>query len=169
MFQTIRPLRFLAQALTVESSPRQLAIGFALGVMIGLVPKGNLIAFSLTVVLFATRVNLGIGLATAIGVSFLAPLTDRLTHGLGARVLSNEAIQTLLGSLYQRPVIPWTSLNNTVVVGGLLLGIVLFYPLYHLSESIFRWLLPRITERLKQFRLYHVLLGTDLATRWRIG
>ena len=39
----IRPFRFLVQALTAENTPRQLAWGLAIGVAIGLVPKGNLI------------------------------------------------------------------------------------------------------------------------------
>lgn len=38
------PLRYFAKALILETTPRQLALGFALGMVIGLVPKGNLIA-----------------------------------------------------------------------------------------------------------------------------
>ena len=61
----LRPLRLVAKALVAENSPRQLALGFALGMMVGLVPKGNLIALGLTLVLFGTRVNVGAGLVAA--------------------------------------------------------------------------------------------------------
>ena len=169
LLNSIRPLRYFAQALSVESSPRQLALGMAFGVAIGLVPKGNLVAVVLTTLMFATRVNLGMGMATALIVSLISPYLDSVTHGIGLRVLSIESVQSQLAQWYEKPLVPWTSLNNTVVMGSFLLGIALFYPVYHVSESMFVWLQPKVQEKLKRYRLYQLLFGTDLATRWRIG
>ena len=53
----LRPLRYLAQALILETTPRQLAWGFALGMLIGLIPKGNLIAVALMTLCCALRIN----------------------------------------------------------------------------------------------------------------
>ena len=57
-------LRFLTQALTAQASPRAVAMGFALGVAVGLVPKGNLTVVALTLLLFTLRVNIAAGLVT---------------------------------------------------------------------------------------------------------
>ncbi|MEQ8838221.1 MAG: hypothetical protein RID07_15550, partial [Lacipirellulaceae bacterium] len=63
----LKPVRQLAQALTSNDSPRQVAWAIVLGVIIGLTPKGNLIALSLGVLLCSLRVNLSAGMM-AVGV-----------------------------------------------------------------------------------------------------
>jgi uncharacterized protein (TIGR03546 family) len=133
----LSPFRYLYKLFTKDDSPKQLAFGIALGVTIGLIPKGNLIAVLLTVLLFAFRTNLGAGLLAIFGVSTFAEKLDPLLHGIGARVLGHPAIYDRMSKLYEQPLMPWTSLNNTVVVGGVILGAALFYPVYHLSEMLF--------------------------------
>jgi uncharacterized protein (TIGR03546 family) len=133
----LSPFRYLYKLFTKDDSPKQLAFGVALGVTIGLIPKGNLIAALLTVLLFAFRTNLGAGLLTIFGVSAIAARLDPLLHGIGARVLGHPAVYYRISKWYELPLMPWTSLNNTVVVGGVLLSAALFYPAYHLSEMLF--------------------------------
>ena len=135
----IQSLRNILRIFSCENSPRQLALAIAIGTMIGFLPKGNLIAVGLTIFLFAVRVNLGAGLL----VSCLSPYLDSLTHGIGVRVLSNPVLHRFLAQSYELPVVPWTALNNSVVIGALLLGIALFYPIYHLSELLFGFLARR--------------------------
>lgn len=139
----IQPLRNILRIFSYENSPRQLALAIALGTMIGLLPKGNLIAVGLTILLFAVRVNLGAGLSVIFIISCLSTYLDPLTHGLGVRLLSHPLLHRFLAQSYELPIVPWTALNNSVVIGALLLGIALFYPIYHLSESLFRFLASR--------------------------
>ena len=138
-----KPIRDLLRIFSHENSPRQMALGIALGLMIGLLPKGNLIAVSLTTLMFTLRVNLGVGLTTTFLVSLVATSLDPLTHAIGLRVLGHPASYVRLAAWHQLPIVPWTSLNNTVVIGGLLLGIALFYPVYHLGETLFDYLAKR--------------------------
>ncbi|MCA9217593.1 MAG: TIGR03546 family protein [Planctomycetales bacterium] len=133
----LHPFQYLYKLFTKDDTPRQLAFGVALGMMIGLIPKGNLVAACLTVLLFAFKTNLGAGLLTIFCVSACATQLDPLLHGIGVRVLGNASVYSVMSRLYDSPLVPWTSLNNTVVLGGLLLGIALFYPAFHLSEMIF--------------------------------
>ena len=57
MFLILRPLRLLFKALVIESTPTQMSYGLALGVLLGVVPKGNLLAVVLGFWIAATRVN----------------------------------------------------------------------------------------------------------------
>lgn len=61
MFWFIKPLRYLAGALRDLNSPRRIALGVALGMLVGLLPKDNLTAAALGVVLLTFRVNLAAG------------------------------------------------------------------------------------------------------------
>jgi uncharacterized protein (TIGR03546 family) len=128
-------LRRAIQHLIGGSTPRQLAAGFALGMILGLVPKGNLIAVSLCAMLFALHVNKGLAVAAAIVFSFVGPWTDSFTHKLGAIVLSVESLQPLYAWLYALPLGPWLGFQNTVVTGSLLVGVYLAYPAYCLAGA----------------------------------
>ncbi len=55
LVRCIRPIRFLIQGIAGADTPRQLALGFAIGMVIGLVPKGNLTAVALSMILSAER------------------------------------------------------------------------------------------------------------------
>ncbi len=143
LLRFVKPVRDLLRIFSSENSARQLAMGVALGMAIGLLPKGNLIAFGLTVVMLTLRVNLGTGFLTAFAVSLMAGLLDPLTHRIGTRILSQPVLYQQLAGWYELPIVPWTALNNTVVIGATVLGATLFYPTFHLSEKAFHLLIER--------------------------
>jgi len=161
----LRPLRFFVRALVEDTDPKQMALGFALGLTIGLVPKGNLIAMALMVTLGIVRVNLGVGMVTAFLVSLCAGLFDGITHQIGQFLLLNAALTPVWTDLYNLPLGRWTSFNNTIVMGGFVLGLVLFIPAYLASKPAFAKYTPDLSERLQKSRLYHVLLGGELTSR----
>lgn len=135
----LRPVRRVVHALLAHDAPRQLAAGIALGMILGLVPKGNLIAVSLFVLLFSLRVNTGIGLVAAIAFSWIAPVLDPVADKVGGYFLSSGALQPTYAALFQLPLGPWFEFNNTVVVGLLAIGLWAAYPVYWLSYQGFEW------------------------------
>jgi len=161
----LRPIRFLAKALTAECSSRQLALGFAMGLVIGLVPKGNLIAVLLMTILCASRVNLGAGMLTAFFCSWLGPIVDPVTHRIGLTLLTSRPLEPLWTALSDLPLASWTRFNNTVVLGSLVLGLVLFYPAYRLSKPLFVRYAPQIGDKLRRFRVVQLLWGTGITGR----
>lgn len=58
----VAAVRKMTRALLACDSSGQLAAGFALGMIVGLVPQGNLIGLSLCVLLFSLRCNKGLTL-----------------------------------------------------------------------------------------------------------
>jgi uncharacterized protein (TIGR03546 family) len=157
----LKPLRFLVSGLTEESTPRQMALGFALGALIGLVPKGNLTAVALMGLLCAVRVNLGAGLFGLFLFSWVAILTDPLADSVGLWLLSQESLRSVWTMLYDTPVVPWTGFSNTLVLGSLILGVALFYPLYRLSEPGWNRYWPPIEQRIKKLRVVQALWGVE--------
>ena len=146
MAYVVHPLRRLIQGLLASGTPHQLALGFALGMVIGLMPKGNLIVLSLCVLLFSLRVNAGLGLIAAVLFSCIAPLVDSFADQLGLAVLSVDSLQASYAAMFQLPLGPWLGFNNTVVTGSLLVGLYLAYPVYWLSFVSIRWLQPQAAE-----------------------
>jgi uncharacterized protein (TIGR03546 family) len=136
----VAPWRRLVVALLACNSSGQLAAGFALGMIIGLVPKGNLVALSLCVLLFSLRCNKGLAMLSAVVFSLSANWTDPFAHKLGLAALSLEPLQATYASVFNLPLGPWLGFDNTVVTGSLLLGLYLAYPVYWAVRLIY-WMI----------------------------
>lgn len=123
-------IKSLLLALQGEDDPSHLAAGFALGAALGLVPKGNLIALLFFLLFFLFRVNKALALLCALLFTALGHLLDPLAHAIGRGLLTAEPLRPAWTWLYNQPVLPWTKFNNSVVLGSLALGLLLFAPLY---------------------------------------
>ena len=129
----MNPLSLLRQfisGLTSDTEPGQIGWGIAFGFLIGLLPKATLTAQLLLVLLMALRINIPLALITVLLMAFVNPLMDKLTDPVGYYLLTSSALYPLWTKLYNMPVIPWTGFNNTVLLGGLVVGLILMFPVY---------------------------------------
>ena len=158
----LRPFRLFFKALVVDATPGQMAMGLALGVLVGLVPKGNLLAIGLMVLMCSLRVNLGIGLAAVFVMSWAGMLLDPFTHRVGDFLLRHDSLQPLWVTMYDTALLPWTDFNNTVVLGSFVFGAGAFLPLYFLSRPVFGLLTPRLVAWARRFRVVALLWGGEI-------
>ena len=158
----LRPFRLFFKALVVDATPGQMALGLALGVLVGLVPKGNLLAIGLMMLMCSLRVNLGVGLATVFATSWIGVLLDPISHRIGEFLLKNESLRPLWEEMYDTMLLPWTDFNNTVVLGSFSMGAAAFVPLYFLSKPVFGVLTPRLVTWAQRFRFVSLLWGGEL-------
>lgn len=131
----VTPVRKIVHALVASHSPSQLAAGFTLGMFIGFVPKDNLIALSLCVLLFSLRCNKGLALLAAVLFTCIATWTDPFSHKLGLAVLSMPSMQASYASALTFPLGPWLGFHNTVVSGSFILALYVTYPAYWLTKT----------------------------------
>ena len=161
----LRPVRQLALALVANDSPRQVAWGFTLGMLAGLVPKGSLLAMCLFVSVCALRVNKPAGLLALALFSMVGTWLDPFAHAIGALALTWEPARSLHAWLYQLPLGPWLGLNNTVTLGQLAIGLYLVYPVYHITRVSVSRLQPRAVAWLQRYRAIRWLTGLELGAR----
>jgi len=166
--QLVRLFRGVVQVSTSEDAPRRMAFGIALGMMIGLVPKGNLIAALLGVILLASQANLVAGGFAALVFSWVGMWTDPVTHRIGLAVLALPPLQPYWARLYELPLAPWTKFNNTVVLGSLILGLALFYPVYRSCRGLLDRSGERIAETLAKYRAEKALAKAENVVGWRL-
>ena len=159
------PLRYLARALILETTPRQLAWGFALGMVIGLVPSGNLVAVALITLFCALRINLAAGTGAIALFAWIGMYLDPVSHRLGQYLLTLESLHGFWTKLAGMKVVPWTHFNNTVVLGSTLIGLAAVLPVYFAIRPVFAKFAPDLAEYLKKYRLVTVLTGGQLLNR----
>ena len=133
MFWLYRQYGLVRDAVCAKDTPRQMALGFACGMMLGLMPKGNLLAVVVATVLFGTRVSTAMGVLAAAVFSLLSPYGDPLTHWVGESLLTWPLLVPLWRWVSRLPFSAWTSFNNTVVMGNCVVGAAMFYPVYRLT------------------------------------
>lgn len=156
-------LRKLVQGLTQNTSPSEIALGAAVGVVLGMVPKANLTAQLLLLVLMLLRANAAVGLAVAAAVAACGALYDPLAHAVGyALLVKATGLKGLWTALYNMPVVPWTAFNNTVVLGNLILGLVLFVPAYITGKKAAVYYGAHLAQRIGQSRAIKYLRGSWL-------
>ena len=127
----IKYLQGLLKALNDNTSPSELAAGFALGAMLGLIPKFNLLALLIWLVLLLLQVNISMSVAATVIFSILGSLTDPLAERLGFFLLSGVPfLRPLWIGLYNTPIIPFSNFNNTLVMGNFVLGLLLWLPIF---------------------------------------
>ncbi|TWU50939.1 hypothetical protein Poly51_42320 [Rubripirellula tenax] len=135
---TIKLLTTLRRAIAGRRYPHQLAWAVAFGLLLGIIPHGNLLALVLLVVVLSLKLNHAAAGLTAIGVSFLASRLDTISHQVGDYVLTNPKWAATIADAWALPLVPWTNLNNTIVMGSFLIGVVALVPVFMITYPIFR-------------------------------
>ena len=131
-----RRLQYVLDAIFGIQPPSQVALGATLGMFVGMVPKDTLIAFLACLLILASAANLYCSILSALTFSIIGWFIEPLLHKLGAVVLSNDMFGRLWSALYQLPVVPWTRVNNTVVMGSVVASLIFAYPLFATIRAI---------------------------------
>lgn len=163
----VRSLRLLARALVAESTHKQIAAGIALGMIVGLVPKGNLLSLVLLSIVSSLRISLPAVFFSAFLFSWFAVLLDPLTDRIGEAVLTESSLTPFWIWLYDHPLVPWTQFNNTIVMGSLIVGLIASYPVYRLMLPLVEKYGPSVSSRIKKMRLTRWLFGAEWIERIR--
>lgn len=145
------------QALNAKATPRALAGGVALGALIGLSPTGGVQNIVLLLLIFLLPVNKSASVVSAVAFAAIAwpagPIFDRL----GFTLLTAQSLKGLWTLLTNTPVVPWTRFNNTVVLGGLATGLLVFVPIFLGTV----WAVQRYRERVlataAKWRLFQII------------
>lgn len=160
-------LKNILQTLHGGTEPRHLAAGFALGAALGLVPKGNLFAASFFLLLFLFNVDKGMAFLSAALFTGVGYGLDSLADRIGLVLLKAEVLRGLWTALYGLPIVPLTRFNNTVVLGNVVLGILLYLPLYHAFLKALAAYDRHLRARVDALPLMKALKGWDLYQKYK--
>lgn len=123
--------------------------------MLGLIPKDNLVALSLVAFLACLRVNQLAACIAAVSLGLISGWISTITIYAGSILLDQPAVLSGIGYLYRFPVLPWTCLENTLVLGGIAVGLATLLPSY----VICWWSLSKAKQKLDSIELEQVANG----------
>lgn len=151
------------KALRSNQSPKQLAWGFVLGMIIGLTPLANLHNLVVLFLIIIININAAMAIAAFILFSLFAYLLDPLFHSLGYWLLVDlEGLRPLWLFVSTTPGLAWANLNNTVVLGSLVVALLLIVPMYFFTKWWVRQYREKIDARLQKWKVFQILKGSKL-------
>ena len=128
----------LIRALNGNIKKSQIAAGISWGVLLALVPVGNFYWVALFLISLFFNHNHGSKIFSMAVLKLFAPLFAPAIDVLGWEVLHIGALQPLFTTMYNMPLAPFTRFNNTLVVGGITGGALLWLPVF----ALFMFLVP---------------------------
>ena len=130
-------IKKILKQLNSDNTPENLALGIVMGCLIGMVPFNVLYTIPLVVVLFLFNINVAFAFLSAFFFSVLGISLDMLAHKIGLLLLVDfQFLRPLWTLIMNLPILPFLKLNNTVMLGSLLLAVLLSYPVYLLSKRL---------------------------------
>jgi len=117
-------------ALNGNVSKTQIAAGFAWGMLLGIVPSGNVFWIVLFLFSFFFTHHHGAKILALAVLKLLSPLLVYQLDNLGWYILHIESLRPFFTTLYNMPFVPFTKFNNTLVMGGLAAGLALWLPVF---------------------------------------
>ncbi len=142
LFWIVKLANSVRRAIEGRRYPHQLAWAVSLGLLLGVVPHGNLLAFALVILVLSLKINHAMAGLTAVCVTFLAVYLDPYSHEVGTFILTHPQLQQASQTAWSLPFIPWTDLNNTIVMGSFAIGLTSVVPIFLITYPIFRLVAP---------------------------
>ena len=155
----------LVVAVNANNRAWEVAAGVSFALLLALVPTGNLLWFCLFVVTFFLKINLAAEFLFLALFKLLTPLADGLLHRLGLWVLSQPSLSDIFTGAYNLPLLPLSRFNNTVVMGGLIAGILLWVPVFLLFRRLVILYRSRLRDRIAGSRLVKALRRVPLVMK----
>ncbi len=155
----------LLKVLNSETEPGQISLAFCFGMIAGHTPVLSLHNLLVLLLVLLLKVNLSaflLGLALFSGAAYLL---DPAFHNIGLSLLTSSSLEGLWTMLYNSTIWRIERFNNSIVMGSLFISIILFFPLYLLTnllirryrEHILKWVRKtRIMQAFKASKLFHV-------------
>jgi uncharacterized protein (TIGR03546 family) len=120
----VRQLFALLRLLHSENGDQSIAIGVSLGFILGLTPILSLQGILLLLVLVFCRIQMAAALLSWLAFSFFPLLIPQPLNYVGEVVLEASFLRPLWTAFYKAPVLPLSQFNNTIVMGGFIIGLL---------------------------------------------
>ncbi len=126
----------LLKSLNANTNPGEIAHGVACGLLLGFLPKDNLLWPLVFIFLFFIRINKPAYLILlAVGSALTASL-DPTFDVLGLSFLTWDKVRSAYVFLLDIPFVAFTKINNSVLIGSLLGGLIAYIPMYAIARVL---------------------------------
>lgn len=140
-------------SLNTNANPREIAHAFCIALILGMMPKTNILWYILFVFFLFIRINKASLLVFTALFTLITPIFDGILDSIGYWVLNWGFMQGIYDFLINIPFVAFTKFNNSIVMGALFLGLVLYIPLYFLVKYFIRLWRRKLVSAFRKTKL----------------
>ena len=155
-------LQTLIKALNSDGTPGQVGAGMALGLCLGLTPIGSLHNLVVVAIAMLTTVSFPgfmLGGAVAVPVGFAL---DPLFHRVGMAILLDDRFAPFFTWVVNTPVVAWSRLNNSIVIGSLVCWLIAVIPAAFVFKALVAKYREHVFARLEQMKVFQAIKASKL-------
>ena len=158
----------LVRALNSDGTPGQVAMGMALGLAFGLTPLvslHNLVVLAVAMLTTVSFPGVFLGWAIALPLGFLLdPVFDRV----GMALLMSDALAPVFIWIVNTPVVALSRLNNTIVLGSVVVWLLTLIPMYFLFNVLVTRYRADVYAHVRKWRVVQLLKTSKLWSLYRM-
>jgi uncharacterized protein (TIGR03546 family) len=166
MLFIIRPLAKLLAALNSNSKPGAVAAAVASAFLLALIPSANLLWAALFTVTMIIKLNWVFEIVFIALFKLLTGLIDPLIEPFGWRVMQNEAVSSFIYRVNEIPVLTFLGLNDSLMAGGLITGLVLWLPLYFITKMLVTAYREKLSPRIARSKIITAIKQAPFISRF---
>ena len=163
----IKKIVSLFKILNSNSKPGEIANAVCLGLLLGFVPKNNLLWWLLFVFFSFVRINKTVYFFLTLLMSFIAPAFDSFFDSFGYAILTMPSLESFFAALLDIPFVGFTKFNNTLVCGALVFSLMIYIPLFILIVLFVKLWRSKITALWNNSRLALFFYRLPLVEKFR--
>lgn len=161
----IKLIARLVVLLNSNSRAIEVGLGIALGLMLALLPAGNLLFFALLVVILLVKVNFGMSIVSFLLFRTIVPTLDPFLSEVGRWILLRPGLFGLFSRMEQILALRLTFFNDTLVMGAFVAGLCLLAPVTALSTLLVRVYRAFIHPKIANSKLVKAIKATPLVQK----
>lgn len=160
----LKPIVKFIAAMNGYLKKEQIAAGFSWGILLGLIPAGNVFWIGFFVISFFFKHHHWSKVLVMAVVKLLSGQLNPLVDMAGWEILHLEALQPAFTAMYNMPLVAFTKFNNTLVAGGVCAGIILWLPVYLVVLFLVPPYRNRVVPKIRNSKVYKAFMKAPLVS-----
>jgi uncharacterized protein (TIGR03546 family) len=156
--------KFLA-GINANTRPGEIAAGMAFGFLIALQPGMTIVRIVVLAFAFMLKINMPALFLSAFLFALASPVLDIPSDLLGGFILGLPALEGLFTSMYNMPLVPYTRFNDTLVTGGLVLGVITWLPLFFGFKVLVKMYRNTLREKIVNSNFFKAFMKFPLVSK----
>lgn len=154
-------------AINSNKKTSQIALAISFAIILALVPKTNLFWVSLFALTFFLKLNQAVEMVFIAIFSILLGFLDKFIDRIGYAILTIPSLSVFFTKLFNSPFFYLTKYYNSLVMGGLVVGLLMSVPLYFLAKYLVDAYRDKVRERIANNRFVKAVMKQPILTGFK--
>lgn len=149
-------------AINSNKKTSQIALAVSFAFILSLIPKGNLLWISLFVLTFFLKINQAVEMVFIIVFSLISQFLDGFLDRIGYAILTIPHLESFFTKLFNNSFFYLTRYYNSLVIGGLIVGLIFAWPIYILSKYLIDTYRDKVREKVANNKFVRAFMKQPL-------